>query len=70
MATVEPVTEQPEPTVVDVGPPTQGDPPSSATGTWSSGLCGCCGDIGSCKYFIITYYLSVLSILSVLTLRV
>ncbi len=49
MASVEPVTEQPEQVALDNVPPTQEVPPS-APGMWSSGLCGCCGDIGSCKY--------------------
>jgi hypothetical protein len=69
MASIEPVTEQPEPVieqpepvieqpeqdVVDVAPPTEGVPPS-ASGAWSSGLCGCCDDKGSCKYFISFQY--------------
>ena len=47
MASVEPVTEQPE-AALDVPPSTEAV--SSSTSEWSSGLCGCFGDIGSCKY--------------------
>jgi hypothetical protein len=54
MASVEPepVTEQPEQSVLDVAPPTDGVSPSDP-GAWSSALCGCFGDIKSCKYLIL-----------------
>ena len=49
MASVEPapVTEQPEATVSETAPPTNGVSPSNP-GAWSSSLCGCFSDIKSC----------------------
>ena len=46
MATVEPITDQPEQLALQIA---QRAAPTGGTSAWSSGLCECCKDISSCK---------------------